>query len=101
MSKLAIRQRLSIMGEMKMDGSDLKELRKRLGYSQQRLADELDVQRPTVSAWETSKERMSRILELAMRALEAGIDIKTTGSRASSAEYKNVRKGEKKFDSDV
>jgi DNA-binding XRE family transcriptional regulator len=51
------------------NGAWLKEWRARNYYSQQELADELDVSRQTLSSWEKSP-KLGRVVYLALRALE-------------------------------
>ena len=53
-----------------MTGSELRRLRKRLGYTQQTFIQELDVRsRQTLVTWEKS-ETVPRLVELAALALE-------------------------------
>jgi DNA-binding XRE family transcriptional regulator len=50
-------------------GHQLGAARKRLGLTQQRLADTLDVHRVTVAKWETDAEPIPRAITLALEAL--------------------------------
>ena len=49
-----------------MTGKEVKELRKKLGYTQQELADKIGVDRVTVAYWENGMKHPSN---LAMRQL--------------------------------
>lgn len=53
------------------DSRQLKSLRKRLGWSQARLAEALGVHPMTVSKWERGEQAVPKMAELAMRWLEA------------------------------
>lgn len=62
------------------DGAWLREWRIRNHYRQEDLARELDISRQTISAWEKA-ERLDRILELALRALESDPSLQQIGAR--------------------
>lgn len=47
----------------------LQRLRKRLGWSQARLAEALDVHPQTVSKWERGERPIERVTEIAVRCL--------------------------------
>ena len=49
----------------------MRSLRTRLGWTQQKLADELGVSNDAVSRWERGEDPISRRTELAVRALAA------------------------------
>lgn len=54
-----------------MNGSELRQRRKSLGYNQQDLIDELGVRsRQTLVTWEQSPGDLPRLVDLAMLALE-------------------------------
>lgn len=54
-----------------MRGSEFVAIRKRLGFSQKRLMDELGIKsRQTISSWEKADREVPRIAELALIALE-------------------------------
>ena len=54
-----------------MNGPELRQLRKRLGYSQQTFIEELGVKsRTTLVTWEKSETNVPRLVELAVLALE-------------------------------
>ncbi len=50
-----------------MTGKEIKELRKRLGWTQEKMAEKLDVAVSTVNRWEKNRARPSR---LALRQLD-------------------------------
>ena len=51
-------------------GTDFKAIRKQLGLTQQAMAKELGVSRPTISAWEKQGEgHLDRMVYLAVQAL--------------------------------
>lgn len=52
-----------------MTPADLKRLRASLGWSQQRLADELGVQRNTINRWEMGLHPIKPLAARALRAL--------------------------------
>jgi transcriptional regulator with XRE-family HTH domain len=77
-----------------MRGSEMVALRKRLGYNQRELMIELDVKsRQTISAYENSLDKVPRLVELALVALESkpecrirsGKKAEVTGGRVLSA----------------
>lgn len=84
-------------GPMKhMRGVDLKDWRKRHGYSQEALMMELGVHsRQTISTWENSPDELPRITQLALWALEEIPEVRNvSGTRTSAAEkrrWKNQR----------
>ncbi|HET6390179.1 helix-turn-helix domain-containing protein [Hyphomicrobium sp.] len=67
-----------------MIGADLKAWRKRNNYTQERLRMELDVSRQTIVTWENSSTPLSRMLELALEALEHPAAQQTGGSRLAT-----------------
>lgn len=55
---------VSLEGTVKrMTPAELKSIRAALGWSQQRLAEELGVQRNTVNRWEMGTRKISRMAE--------------------------------------
>jgi transcriptional regulator with XRE-family HTH domain len=74
-------------------GSDLKEWRKRMGYTQEALRLELGIaSRQTIISWERAEEPLARVIELALIALEHLPKSRTVwGNRMSPAEVKEVR----------
>jgi len=66
--------RASIAG---MNGEQLRQERERLGLTQKRLADLLDVRQSTISEWEKRKVtiRHEHILELAMRDVARSLGV--------------------------
>jgi DNA-binding XRE family transcriptional regulator len=52
-----------------MTSEDLKEWRKKHGYTQQGLADTLGVIRLTITRWENGTRGIPKLLELALRTL--------------------------------
>jgi transcriptional regulator with XRE-family HTH domain len=51
-------------------GNDFKAIRKQLGLTQQAMAEELGVSRPTISGWEKQDEgHLDRLIYLAVQAL--------------------------------
>lgn len=68
-----------------MRGSELSELRKRLGYRQEDLLRELDLgSRQTLSGWENASE-VPRLVELATIALESRPDCRRIAGKKGSA----------------
>ncbi len=68
-----------------MEGQDLLNWRKRNGYDQQSLMDELGVgSRQTLSNWENSKRPVPRTVELALIALERFPECRNTGGKKAS-----------------
>jgi len=53
----------------KLDGHDIKDLRKRRKMSQQQLADYLGVAKDTVSRWEVGKQRASQLAQRQLQRL--------------------------------
>jgi len=53
-----------------MRARELKAARKRLGLSQQALADTLEVHRVTIALYETGKDPIPKMVSLAVEALE-------------------------------
>jgi len=77
-----------------MIGTELPAWRRRHGYTQQSLCMELGIHsRQTIISWEKSAERLSRVVELALIALEKIPEIrKAAGERCSGpAEYREQR----------
>ena len=77
-----------------MIGTDLQAWRKRNGYTQNSLCLELGVKsRQTIISWEKSTERLSRLVELALMALEQIPEARTVDglSYSGPAEYKEQR----------
>lgn len=75
-----------------MTGLDLQELRKSLGLTQELLAKELGVSRPTISVWEKAdKVPNSRLIELAFEALKRLPDTRNwhRDGSYSATEYDN------------
>ncbi|HEY3052073.1 MAG TPA: helix-turn-helix domain-containing protein [Thermoanaerobaculia bacterium] len=60
------------------NGDALRSFRERLGLTQQQLGDALEIPRNTIARWERDELPIekSRLLELALRALLAGVDAK-------------------------
>ena len=84
-------------GTMKsMRGADLREWRRRYGYNQEHLMRELGIRsRQTISTWENSSNKLPRMLELALIALENVPESRTVlGKRVSVAERKKRKKQE-------
>jgi len=75
------------------NGNDLKKWRESRAMSQSMLAAHLDVARPTIAIWERPKTQLSKILVLALVALD--IDTKKTdgflGVRTTRKETERVR----------
>lgn len=79
---------------MKQD-VNLKEWRKRHGYSQQSLMLELGIRsRQTISTWDNAKnDELPRMLQLALTALEMIPECRrVTGKQASAAENKAMKR---------
>ena len=72
-----------------MNGNDLKAWRKTHGYkSQAMLQSELGVSLRTVGAWEASKEKLPRLVILALTALECDPALRTQlGRRETGAAH--------------
>jgi len=67
-------------------GSDLTAWRERNGYTQKQLQLELGIKsRGTVSSWENSSKELSRVVELALVALERHPDLKKSGGKAETS----------------
>ncbi len=77
-----------------MNGAELKEWRARNNFTQQKLAIALGVARPTIALWEKSSEPLSRMLALALVALETPSQnhVPVAGERAAATEYQFMRK---------
>lgn len=72
--------------EMAMRGRDLRDWRKRNGFSQEELRRELELgSRQTVSSWERPEKEVPRLVELALRALELDPTCRRHGGRKASA----------------
>ena len=68
-----------------MRGEDLSNWRKRNGYDQKSLMDELGIRsRQTLSSWENSKRPIPRTVELALVALERLPDCRNIGGKKAS-----------------
>jgi len=52
--------------------SEFKKLRESIGYSQARLSKEMDVTIRTITRWENGVVRISRVVEIAIRAIVRG-----------------------------
>jgi transcriptional regulator with XRE-family HTH domain len=66
-----------------MTGNQLKQIREKLGLSQEKLARELDMAGSTVSRWEQLKEEdipNSRMLELALGKIVADTNPPSSGT---------------------
>ena len=55
------------MSEARMDGSAIRQLRRRLGITQRQLADRLNVDQGTISRWERGVEGPRPAREAALR----------------------------------
>ena len=55
-----------------MTGEELRDKRASLGMTQQELADALDIPQPRVSEMERDKREVSRLIQLALWAIEHG-----------------------------
>ncbi len=75
-------------------GIDLKDWRKRHGYTQEALMRELEVNsRQTMSTWEKSPDELPRIVQLALRALEEIPEARyVDGKRTETAEKRRWKK---------
>lgn len=63
-----------------MTGHELRRIREELGYAtQELLARELQVSRPTISAWEKREGKLDRVIELAVLALARHPEFRTIG----------------------
>jgi transcriptional regulator with XRE-family HTH domain len=56
-----------------MTGAALRGARERLGMTQLALAVELDLDNTTISRYERGKRKITRVVELAVKALELGV----------------------------
>ena len=76
-----------------MRGPDLKDWRKRQGFSQDDLMRELGISsRQTISTWENSDKELSRMLELALIALEEFPECRNwVGKKATADERKRMK----------
>jgi len=52
-----------------VQGSDLKRIRLRLGWTQEKMAQRLDISRNSIGRYETGRRRIERVLEIAVRCL--------------------------------
>ncbi len=57
-----------------MDAKEIQALRKRLGWTQKRLVEELGVQRNTVALWEMGRRQPSRMALQFLRRLELELE---------------------------
>ncbi len=75
-------------------GIDLKDWRKRHGYTQEALMRELEVNsRQTISTWEQSPDELRRIIQLALTALEEIPEVRrVVGKRPRTAEKRRWKK---------
>jgi len=76
-----------------MNGAEIREWRKRKGWTQEQLAMALGVARQTVIVWEQSESSLLRMLPLALAALE-NLPEKceaVAGQRYSPSEYRLMR----------
>jgi DNA-binding XRE family transcriptional regulator len=71
-----------------MNGAEFKAWRLEHGYTQQAIAEDLEVTRQTVVAWEKSA-KLPRLLTLALEGLENSR--KVVGKRATAAEARKMR----------
>lgn len=55
-----------------MNGTEIKELRKRLKLTQQEFADKIGVDRVTVARWETNNKRPSKLAKRQLARLAEG-----------------------------
>ncbi len=80
---------------MAMRGRDLREWRKRNGFSQEELRQELELgSRQTVSSWERPEKEVPRLVELALRALEIDPTCRQrVGKKASAKERRDYFTG--------
>ncbi|HUH85494.1 MAG TPA: hypothetical protein VLX85_12870 [Stellaceae bacterium] len=70
-----------------MTGKDLAEWRRRNGYSQQQLMQELEVKsRQTISTWERPDRRLERPIELALILLERDPSLRRIAGRKATAQ---------------
>lgn len=70
-----------------MTGQELRRIREELGYATQDLfARELQVSRPTISAWERRTDRLDRVIELAVLALARNPELRTIGGGGVDSE---------------
>ncbi len=87
-----------------MTGNDLKRWREKMGFTQGQLSKALEVSRQTIVGWEKSEEPLSRIVQLALSALQVGSP-QVAGSRLPAAQQKLARRMykvvEEKDDSDT
>ncbi len=76
-----------------MKGQDLKEWRKRNGYTQERLREDLELgSRQTIITWEKSPKDLSRMLQLALKMLESEPPRKQSGRRIPAKVQKEIRR---------
>jgi len=76
-----------------MTGKDLAEWRRRNGYSQQQLMQELEVKsRQTISTWERPDRQLERAVELALILLERDLSLRRiAGKKATLKGAKEAR----------
>ncbi len=81
--------------EMAMRGCDLREWRKRNGFTQDELRQELEIgSRQTVSSWERPENEVPRLVELALRALELDPTCRQrAGKKATAKERRDYSSG--------
>lgn len=71
-----------------MTGADFKAWRTDQGYTQQEIADDLEVTRQTIVAWEKSA-KIPRLVSLALNALANSRNV--AGKKSSAAEARKMR----------
>lgn len=76
-----------------MRGPDLKNWRKKHGFSQEELKLELGISsRQTISTWENTEKKISRLLELALIALERFPECRNRGGKKATVEERKKMK---------
>ena len=74
-----------------MNGSELRELRKSMGFTQDDLMQELGVKsRQTLVSWEKSETDLPRLVTLAMSALEKLPDCRRMHGKKATAEERKA-----------
>jgi DNA-binding transcriptional regulator YiaG len=63
---------LSYIKEYRMSGTELKDIRERLGYTQAELAKEVGVKTDTVSKWEQGRRNIPAPVEKLLKLLRRG-----------------------------